>query len=244
MSMVHASAGRTEPASPWLRSEPAIIAGIAETTLKRVLPRRGIDPAVVDWAALASDYDRIRDDIAAVIPGFDDFNARLDQPRGFHLANPVRECRFPTASGRAEFSAAPLPEMLLHQRMHAKRDAGWLTLQTLRSHDQYNTTVYGYNDRYRGIKGQRRVLFANPADMERLGFSAGDWVDLIGLDHDGKPRRAAAFKLVEYDIPEGCCAAYYPETNPLVPLESVGKGTDTPTSKAVAIRLERSARIV
>jgi formate dehydrogenase major subunit len=243
MSMVHASAGRTEPASPWLRSEPAIIAGIAEATLSRVLPRRGIDPDMIDWAAYASDYDRIREDIAAVIPGFEDFNARLAQPRGFHLANPVRECRFPTASGRAEFSAAALPETLLHQRMHAKRKAGWLTLQTLRSHDQYNTTVYGYNDRYRGIKGQRRVLFASPSDIQRLGFAAGDWVDLVGLDHDGKPRRAAAFKLVEYDIPEGCCAAYYPETNPLVPLESVGKGTDTPTSKSVAIRLERSVRI-
>ncbi|MCP1364982.1 CbbBc protein, partial [Halomonas sp. BBD48] len=117
-------------------------------------------------------------------------------------------------------------------------------LQSLRSHDQYNTTVYGYDDRYRGVKGQRRVLFVNPLDIERLGFADGDWVDLIGLDHQGESRCAPAFRLVGYDIPTGCCAAYYPETNALVPLESAGADTGTPASKAVAVRLQRSTRIV
>ncbi|GAB2802780.1 FdhF/YdeP family oxidoreductase [Halomonas shantousis] len=243
MSMVHGSAGLHAPASEWLRSEPAIIAGIAEATLARVLPRRGIDPEVVDWAGLVADYDRIRDEIAAVIPGFENYNARLRQPRGFWLTNAASERCFATPSARAEFSAAALPEAVLHQRLQERREEGWLTLQSLRSHDQYNTTVYGYDDRYRGVKGQRRVLFVNPQDLERLGFEAGQWVDLVGLDYQGSPRRAPAFKLVAYDTPAGCCAAYYPETNALVPLESVGAGTDTPTSKAVAVRLERSMRI-
>ena len=243
MSMVHGSAGRVEPASEHLRSEPAIVAGIAEATLTRVLPQHGIDPGVVDWQALTTDYDRIRDEIEAVIPGFSDFNARLHRPYGFWLSNAASERRFVTSSGKAEFSASSLPESVLHQQMEARRDDGWLTLQSLRSHDQYNTTVYGYDDRYRGVKGQRRVLFVNPLDLERLGFTAGDWVDLVGLDHQGESRRAPAFRLVSYDIPAGCCAAYYPETNALVPLESAGADTGTPASKAVAVRLERSYRL-
>ncbi|WP_136069285.1 FdhF/YdeP family oxidoreductase [Modicisalibacter radicis] len=243
MSMVHGSAGLREPASRQLRSEPAIVAGIAAATLARVLPARGIDPDVVDWAALTDDYDRIRDEIEAVVPGFDDFNARLRQPRGFRLDNPASARRFVTASGRATFGATPLPEAVLHQRLHARRDDGWLTLQTLRSHDQYNTTVYGYDDRYRGVKGQRRVLFVNPDDLARLGFADGQWVDLVGLSHEGVERRAPTFRLVAYDTPSGCCAAYYPEANALVPLESVGEGSGTPTSKAVAVRLEASRRL-
>ncbi|TDX29546.1 formate dehydrogenase major subunit [Modicisalibacter xianhensis] len=244
MSMVHGSAGRVEPASAHLRSEPAIVAGIAEATLARELPSRGIDPGVVDWQAMIADYDRIRDEIAAVIPGFEDFNTRLHRPRGFWLANAASERRFATLSGRAEFAAEPLPEAVLHQQLAARRDDGWLTLQSLRSHDQYNTTVYGYDDRYRGVKGQRRVLFVSPQDLARLGLADGEWVDLVGLDHQGTPRRAPAFRLVSYDIPAGCCAAYYPETNALVPLESAGADTGTPSSKAVAVRLERSTRIV
>ncbi|GHB09294.1 FdhF/YdeP family oxidoreductase [Modicisalibacter luteus] len=244
MSMVHGSAGRVEPASKHLRSEPAIVAEIAEATLARVLPNRGIDPKVVDWQALVADYDRIRDEIEAVIPGFANFNARLHRPRGFWLTNAASERRFVTPTGKAEFSAAPLPEAVLHQQLDVRRNDGWLTLQSLRSHDQYNTTIYGYNDRYRGVKGQRRVLFVNPLDLARLGFADGDWVDLVGLDYQGEPRRAPAFRLVAYDTPQGCCAAYYPETNALVPLESAGANTGTPASKAVAVRLQRSARIV
>ncbi|ALM54647.1 CbbBc protein [Halomonas huangheensis] len=242
MSMVHASVGFKEPASPLLRSEPWIVASIAEATLLRVLPQRG-ENANIDWMALVANYDRIRDEIAAVIPGFDDFNLRLAKPRGFHLSNPVRELRFPTESGKACFAADPLPEAILHQQM-AQRD-GWLTLQTMRSHDQYNTTVYGYNDRYRGVSGQRRVLFINQIDLQRLGLADGDWVDLVGEPrNDGSERRAPSFRLVKYDIPSGCVGAYYPETNVLVALESHGADTGTPASKAIPIRLERSNRIV
>ncbi|MGQ7249388.1 molybdopterin dinucleotide binding domain-containing protein [Halomonas sp. V046] len=241
MSMVHASAGLKAPAGAELRSEPAIVAALAQATLARVLPARGLaDP--VDWAALAADYDRIRDEIAAVIPGFADFNQRLAAPRGFHLSNPVRALRFPTASGLATFSAPRLPDEVLHQQM-ARRD-GWLTLQTMRSHDQYNTTIYGYNDRYRGVSGQRRVVFINASDLERLGLADGDWVDLVGEPRgDGQERRAPQFRLVRYDIPTGCVGAYYPETNVLVALESHGADTGTPSSKAVPVRLEKSARI-
>ncbi|MBS4152905.1 FdhF/YdeP family oxidoreductase [Cobetia sp. MC34] len=241
MSMVHSSAGIKAPASPELRSEPGIIAAIARATLARVLPARGIsDP--VDWQALSENYDLIRDEIAAVIPGFADFNARLAHKRGFHLANPVRELAFPTSSGLAEFSHMPLPESVMHQQL-ARRD-GWLTLQTMRSHDQYNTTVYGYNDRYRGVSGQRRVIFINADDLARLGLADGDWVDMLGEPRpDGSERRAPQFRLVEYDIPAGCIGAYYPETNVLVALESHGADTGTPSSKAVPVRLERSSRI-
>lgn len=241
MSMVHSSAGIKAPASDELRSEPAIIAAIAGATLARVLPARGVsDP--VNWSALAEDYDLIRDEIAAVIPGFDDFNARLAHKRGFHLANPVRALTFPTASGLAEFGHAALPEAVIHQQQ-ARRE-GWLTLQTMRSHDQYNTTVYGYNDRYRGVSGQRRVIFINAQDLARLGYSNGDWVDMLGEPRpDGHERRAPQFRLVEYDIPAGCIGAYYPETNVLIALESHGSDTGTPSSKAVPVRLERSTRI-
>ncbi|KXS37141.1 MAG: oxidoreductase alpha (molybdopterin) subunit [Halomonadaceae bacterium T82-2] len=243
MSMVHASRGRMEPASAALRSEPAIVAGIAEATLALTHTLREATGQALDWRGWVDDYDRIRAEIEAVIPGFEAFNARLRRHRGFALDNPARQRRFVTPSGKAVFSNAELPDAVMHQRLHERRDAGWLTLQTLRSHDQYNTTVYGYDDRYRGVHGQRRVLFINAEDLERLGLRDGDWVDLVGESHGDRERRADAFRLVSYAIPAGCCAAYYPETNPLVPLESVGIGSDTPTSKAVAIRLEPSRRL-
>ncbi|ANF56525.1 FdhF/YdeP family oxidoreductase [Halotalea alkalilenta] len=232
MSMVHGSAGIQRPASPMLRSEVAVICGIGE---------RLLGSQVVDWMALAEDYDRIRDQIAEVIPGFSDFNRRVREPRGFWLGNPGARREFSTASGFAEFSSDPLPEAVLHQRL--ARETGWLTLQTLRSHDQYNTTVYGYDDRYRGVKGMRRVIFLNPNDIERLGLKDGQWVDLVGREEDGVPRRAEAFRIVSYDTPEGCAAAYYPETNPLIPLDSVGIKSNTPNSKSVAVRLAPSARL-
>lgn len=244
MSRVHASRGRVEPASTALRSEPAIVAGIAEATLARTRRAREATGRSLDWQGWTGDYGRIREEIEAVIPGFADFNARLRRQRGFVLDNPARRRHFVTPSGKAVFSSAELPAAVMHQRLHERRDAGWLTLQTLRSHDQYNTTVYGYDDRYRGVHGQRRVLFIGAEDLERLGLRDGDWVDLVGEAHAGRERRVNAFRLVRYAIPVGCCAAYYPETNPLVPLESVGIGSDTPTSKAVAIRLERSRRLV
>ncbi|MCB8889294.1 FdhF/YdeP family oxidoreductase [Vreelandella malpeensis] len=232
MSMVHGSAGINRPASPGLPSEVEILTRLGE---------RLVGSEAVEWAAMRADYDVIRDHVAEVIPGFDDFNARVRVPRGFWLGNPTAERHFPTASGKAEFSDAPLPERIMHQQM-AERE-GWLTLQTLRSHDQYNTTVYGYNDRYRGIENGRQVVFLNPTDIERLGVSVGQWVDLVGESEDGIIRRVEGFKVVAYDTPAGCAAAYYPETNPLVPLSHKGEGSHTPAYKSIAIRLEPNARI-
>ncbi|WP_249976809.1 FdhF/YdeP family oxidoreductase [Vreelandella olivaria] len=232
MSMVHGSAGINRPVDKTLRSEIAILTGIAE---------RLFGNECVDWSAMREDYDVIREHIAAVIPGFTDFNERVRVPRGFWLGNPAFEKRFPTASGKAEFSTDPLPAKVMHQQL-AERD-GWLTLQTMRSHDQYNTTVYGYNDRYRGIENGRQVIFMNRDDIARLGFEAGQWVDLIGESDDAVVRRVDGFKIVAYDTPKGCAAAYYPETNPLVPLNHKGELSHTPASKSIAIRLEASKRI-
>ncbi|WNL42530.1 FdhF/YdeP family oxidoreductase [Halomonas sp. PAMB 3264] len=232
MSMVHGSAGINRPASRHLPSEIALLTQLGEKL---------VGSEAVDWAAMRNDYDVIREHVAEVIPGFDNFNERVRVPRGFWLGNPTAERTFPTESGKAVFSDAPLPKDVMHQRMAARE--GWLTLQTMRSHDQYNTTIYGYNDRYRGIENGRQVVFLNKADIERLGVSAGQWVDLVGESEDGVQRRVEGFKVVAYDTPAGCAAAYYPETNPLVPLSHKGEGSHTPAYKSIAIRLEPSARI-
>ncbi|MGH8354884.1 MAG: FdhF/YdeP family oxidoreductase [Pseudomonas sp.] len=228
-SMVHASNGQLEPLSQQMRSEPAIVAGIAAATLGR---------QPVDWLWLIEDYARIRELIADTIPGFDDFNRRLRQPGGFYLGNAAAERRWNTASGQANFQATALPADLVHEDIRRRGDKPDLILQTLRSHDQYNTTIYGLDDRYRGVKGQRDVVFANAADIRRLGFEPGQKVDLLSLWGDGRERRVSGFTLLAFDIPPGQAAAYYPEANPLVPLESVGEGSHTPTSKFIAIRLE------
>ncbi|PRY64964.1 formate dehydrogenase F4A subunit [Vreelandella songnenensis] len=233
MSMVHGSAGINRPVDKALPSEITILTGLAE---------RLLGSEVVDWAAMREDYDVIREHIEAVIPGFENFNERVREPRGFWLGNPAFELKFPTQSGKAEFSTAELPGQVMHQQM-TTREGGWLTLQTMRSHDQYNTTVYGYNDRYRGIENGRQVIFLNAADIVRLGFEAGQWVNLIGESSDGIERRVDGFKIVAYETPEGCAAAYYPETNPLIPLDHKGDQSHTPASKSIAIRLEASARI-
>ncbi|PJI48223.1 MAG: CbbBc protein [Pseudomonas sp.] len=230
-SMIHASFGQLEPSSKLMRSEPAIIAGIAKATL-------GNHP--VDWDAMIAHYDRIRDLIADTIPGFTDFNRRVAHPGGFHLGNSAGSRRWTTASGKANFHRHPLPADLLHAKIRETGREPHLILQTLRSHDQYNTTIYGLDDRYRGVRGQREVVFANEADIRRLGFEPGEKVDLVSLWSDGVDRRVSGFTLLAYDIPAGQAAAYYPETNPLVPLDSHGVGSHTPTSKFVAIRFEKA----
>ncbi len=230
-SMIHASYGQLPPQSSQMKSEPAIVAGIARATL-------GNNP--INWAEAIADYDVIRAMIARTIPGFENFNERLRQKGGFYLGNPVRERQWQTASGKAMFSANPLPVDLLHDRVKASGQTPDLILQTLRSHDQYNTTIYGLNDRYRGVRGQRRVLFLNGDEIRRLGFEDGERVDITSLWEDGRTRRVSGFKLLAYDVPAGQAAAYYPETNPLVPLESRGEGSNTPTSKFIAIKLSRS----
>lgn len=231
-SMVHASNGQLQPLSNQMRSEPAILAGIAAATL-------GSHP--VDWNWLVADYRRIRDLIAETIPGFKDFNEKVRNPGGFYLGNSAGARKWNTASGRANFKPNSLPEDLVHERTRATGVLPDLIMQSMRSHDQYNTTIYGLNDRYRGVKGQRDVLFVNEADIIRLGFKPGQKADIVSLWDDGVERRVKGFTLLAFDIPAGQAAAYYPEVNPLVPLESIGDGSHTPTSKFVAIRLEAAS---
>ena len=232
MSCVHGSRGRLAPASDQLRSEVAIVCALAEQTLaERTLS--GAGPAI-PWSEFSADYDLIRERIERVIPGFDDFNRRSREPGGFVLPHSPRDSRsFDTENGRAHFS--------LNQLEVLRIPPGRLLLQTMRSHDQYNTTIYGLNDRYRGIKGGRRVLLVHPDDLTELGFAPGDTVDLISEWTDGSERVAERFRLVEYPTARGCAAAYYPETNSLVPLGSVAEKSNTPASKSVVIRLQAHA---
>ncbi len=222
MGKVHASRGRLEPAGADLLSEPAIVCRLA----RRVLGPGSATP----WEEFEKDYSRIRDRIARVVPGFEDFNARAAQPGGFTLPHAPRdERRFPTATGRANFTAAPVefPEL----------PEGRLLLQTLRSHDQYNTTIYGLDDRYRGIKGGRRVVLVHPEDAATLGLPDGSHADLTSEWRDGRERTAPGFRVVHYPTARGCAAAYYPETNVLVPLDATADTSNTPASKSVVVKL-------
>ncbi|SDH86160.1 oxidoreductase alpha (molybdopterin) subunit [Pseudomonas flavescens] len=232
-SMIHASNGQLEPLSAQMRSEPAIIAGIAKATL-------GNHP--VDWDAMIADYSRIRELIADTIPGFQDFNNRVQHPGGFYLGNSAGARQWRTVTGKANFKANALLADLLPAQVRNSGQTPDLILQTMRSHDQYNTTIYGLDDRYRGVRGQRDVLFVNEADITRLGYKSGQKVDITSLWDDGIERKVVGFTLLAFDIPAGQAAAYYPEANPLVPLESVGLGSHTPTSKFVAIRLHAAAQ--
>lgn len=230
MSMVHGSTGLYRPASPLIRSEPWIVAHMARATLGE---------EKVAWAAMADDYDLIRDKIEATLPAlFADYNARLRRPRGFDLGNPVRDRRFPTQTGRARFACPPLDDGY----RPVGGDRTLFTLMTIRSHDQYNTTIYGLDDRYRGVKGDRRVLFMNPADADALGLSDGTEVTLAAAQAaDGRERRAEGFRIKRYDLPRGALAAYYPETNCLIPVDSVGLESLTPTSKSIPVTVETVA---
>jgi molybdopterin-dependent oxidoreductase alpha subunit len=229
MSMVHLSAGMNRPASEHLLSEPAIVARLAAATLP---------DSSIPWLELAADYDRIREHIAAVVEGFEDFNERVRAPGGFHLRNSAREREWHTTDARARFfvHAVPTGDPEPAQGAH-----DLLRLTTLRSHDQYNTTIYGFDDRYRGVRGYRRVCFISRADLDRLGFADGDHVDVVSVWHDGE-RVAEDFLLIEYDIPAGCLASYFPETNALVPLDSHADRARTPTSKSIPVYLRRVER--
>ncbi|WP_406389361.1 FdhF/YdeP family oxidoreductase [Streptomyces sp. NBC_00887] len=225
MGLVHSSRGNLTPASPHLLSEPAIVARLARAVL---------GPAsTTPWEEFEKDYGTIRDRISRVVPGFEDFNARVARPGGFALPHAPRdERRFPTATGKANFTAAPVeyPEL----------PEGRLLLQTLRSHDQYNTTIYGLDDRYRGIKGGRRIVMVNPEDARALGLADGSYTDLVSEWKDGAERRAPGFRVVHYPTARGCAAAYYPETNVLVPLDATADTSNTPASKSVVIRFEKA----
>jgi len=228
----HGSRGKVEPASPHLRSEPAIIAGIAKATL-------GSTPDV-PWDQWVGDYGTVRDAIEETYPEtFKEFNKRLFQPGGFPRPLPARERKWVTASGKANFIT---PDRLTPELKIVGDPADTLLLATLRSNDQFNTTIYGYHDRFRGVKGTRHVVFMNKADLTRLGFRDGDVVDLTTALSDGVHRQVKGFRVVEYDVPEGCCGAYYPETNPLVPLMHHDPKSKVPAYKAIPVRIRVSAR--
>ncbi|OBA67997.1 hypothetical protein A5780_09230 [Nocardia sp. 852002-20019_SCH5090214] len=223
MSMVHLSTGRLQPVSDDLRSEVAIVCELAAELFGPDHP--------VPWERFRRDYDHIRDAIARVVPGCADYNRKVRGRNGFQLPHPPRDNReFRTASGKANFAVNDLHWPRIPQ--------GRLLLQTLRSHDQYNTTIYGLDDRYRGIHNARRVVLVHPDDIAEFGFADGDLVDLISEFSDGVERRVTGFRIVGYATPRGNAAAYYPETNPLVPLDHVAERSNTPVSKAVVIRLE------
>jgi anaerobic selenocysteine-containing dehydrogenase len=224
MGVVQSSRGGLPPVSDALRSEVTIVAHMAVATLGA--------RSVVPWGHLSSHYDHIRDAIEKTIPGFSKYNARVRIPGGFYLPNPNREGRFETPSQKAHFQGAPLT--------YPKIAAGEHLMMTIRSHDQFNTTIYGLDDRYRGVLNERRVLFIHPEDAAAEGLKSGDVVDLHNRQ-GGVSRVARRFLVVPYSIPRGCTATYFPETNVLVPIDSVAERSNTPVSKAVVITLEKSA---
>jgi molybdopterin-dependent oxidoreductase alpha subunit len=224
MGVVQTSRGTFEPASSHLLSEPVIVARLAKATLG--------SRSNVDWDGLTGDYDRIRVKIECVVPGFEDYNGRVRQPGGFYLPNGARERVFKTDSGKAKFTVHELPDHEI--------DPGQFLMMTIRSHDQFNTSVYSGNDRYRGIKHGRRVVFLNQADIESSGFHEGQRVDLVS-HFAGEERYAQHFIVVPYDIPRGCAATYFPEANVLVPVGHVAEKSNTPASKSVVISIRPSA---
>ena len=216
--VVAQSRGVVAPISGHLKSEVAIVGELAKATLA--------NRSTVEWAALVGDYDNIRALIEQVIPGFDDYNERIRRPGGFYLPNGPRERRFTTRDGKAHFT--------INTPTQHHLQPGELLLMTIRSHDQFNTTVYGNDDRYRGIYNERRVVFMNPDDIADLGLQQKQVVDLHS-HYNGKTRSAHRFVIVPYDIPRGCTAAYFPETNVLVPIDAVAEGSHTPTSKSIVV---------
>ncbi|MGI8900273.1 MAG: FdhF/YdeP family oxidoreductase [Nocardioides sp.] len=223
MSAVHASQGPLKPASDELRSEVDIVCSVALAVLG--------DRYDLPWGAFRSDYSEIRRRIGRVVPGCAAYDEKTHRPGGFVLPHPPRDSRtFPTKEGRAVFAVSPLDVLHVPE--------GRLLMQTLRSHDQFNTTIYGLDDRYRGVSGGRRVVFVHPDDITALGLRADQVVDLVSEWSDGSQRRADDFRVVPYEQPRGCAAAYYPETNPLVPLDSTALCSNCPTSKSIIVRLE------
>ncbi|MEU4596917.1 FdhF/YdeP family oxidoreductase [Nocardia sp. NPDC023988] len=224
MAMVHLSKGMKKPASRHLLSEPAIIAGIA----KAALPQ-----SKTPWDYYVADYDRIRDTMSQVLDGFEDFNRRVRLPLGFRIKQPARELIFLTPSGKAEFSSADLPDLT--------QEPGILRLATLRSHDQWNTTIYSDNDRYRGIKNLRTLVFMNDDDMRERGLSQFDDVDITSIARDGSTRSVHNYKVIPYDIPRGCAAGYMPELNVLCAIGDISTQSDQPIMKNVKVTITRSA---
>jgi len=223
MGVVQMSCGSLEPASPQLLSEPQIVASVATATLG--------DRTTLNWRELVKDYDQIRTLIERVVPGFENYNTRVREPGGFYLPNSARERVFNTASGKAVFTIHELPA-------HDLRPDQFL-MMTIRSHDQFNTSVYSLNDRYRGIHNGRRVVFLNKDDMRLAELHPRQVVDLVS-HFEGEQRIAHRFVVVPYDIPRRCAATYFPEANVLVPVRSVAEKSNTPASKSVVISIRTS----
>jgi molybdopterin-dependent oxidoreductase alpha subunit len=224
MSMVHISRGMKEPVSPHLRSECAILAGLAQATLPG---------SSTPWQWYVEDYDRIRDTMAQVLDGFEDFNERVRHPHGFRLTQPARERGFLTPSGRAEFSSAALPD-------GTEPREGRLILATVRSHDQFNTTIYSNNDRYRGLKGLRTVVFMNSGDMHDRGLGEFDLVDVTSFSKDGSQRAVYGYRAVSYDVPPGCAAGYMPELNVLCGIADYSTASGQPVTKHLEVEVTSS----
>ncbi len=220
MAVVEQWSGTLPPASDHLLSEPAIVAGVAKATL-------GLR-STVNWDELTADYDRIRECIQRVVPNFENYNERVRQPGGFYLPNPIRKREFKTSDGRAHFTIHPLPQI--------KLEPAEFLMMTMRSHDQFNTTIYGLDDRYRGIRNGRRVVFLNAEDMQSASLSEGQLVELISR-YDGIERVASGFRVVPYSIPRRCAATYFPEANVLVPVNYFADKSHTPASKSVVITI-------
>lgn len=224
-AMVHGSTGALKPASDQCRSEPWIVAQLAKASIA--------DRSAIDWDTLVADYGLIRDKIEAVIPGFENYNERMQEPGGFHLPIAARERIWETSTGKANFLFDPA----IRDEDGDVPEAPHLQLMTIRSHDQFNTTVYSLNDRYRGISGERMVVFMNTADMADHRLTAGDLIEFTTVSTDGINRRAGGFRVVPFDVPKGCCAAYFPETNGLLPLSHRDRRSNTPAAKSVPVRI-------
>ena len=224
MGVVQTSKGILNPISDQLLNETHIVCGMAKATLG--------SRSVVDWDKYAGSYNEIRDIIAKCIMGFDNYNEKVRKPGGFYLPNGPRDNLFITENfkDKAPFTLTELP---VHQLADDE-----FAMATIRSHDQFNTTIYGMEDRYRGIKNERRVIFMNQKDIDKLGFAAGEQVDMFNYD-DGVERVARLFIIVPYSIPEGDTATYYPETNVLIPINSVAEKSNTPVAKRIVIKIRK-----
>ncbi|GAA4411847.1 FdhF/YdeP family oxidoreductase [Nibrella viscosa] len=225
MGVVSINMGVLKPLEGEMKSEVAIIAGIAMATLG--------SRSMVDWQGFTDNYDRIRDAVARVVPGFDKFNEKIRMPGGFYLPNGPRERNFTTENAKANFTVTEMTRHVL--------EPGQLVLMTIRSHDQFNTTIYDYNDRYRGVHGERRVIFMNQQDMQERGIGKQQLVNITS-HYEGQQRKLEKFIAIPYDIPRGNVAAYYPEANVLVPVASVAYISNTPTSKYVIVTVEPVAQ--
>jgi anaerobic selenocysteine-containing dehydrogenase len=221
MSMVHISYGMKEPASPHQRSESAILAGMAQATLQ---------DSKTPWQEYVDNYDLIRDTMAKVLEGFEDFNARARHPHGFRIAQPARERIFQTPSHRAEFSLAALPD-------DVDPGSGRLMLATIRSHDQFNTTIYSNDDRYRGLKGLRTVIFMNEDDMRELKIEEFALVDVKSFSKDGTQRTVYGYRAVRYELPSGCAAGYMPELNVLCGIADFSTQSEQPVTKHLVVEV-------